>query len=252
VVDVLAQLSPQRDLPAAMELKRNIHDFLSYLDIHWDTSRLRDTDDGLEIMRRWAKISPEVLTIASKEMGVGIDTLRVLARGRNFVTWLRGFRVDAEFSTGVEMAMGRSEMECPPELWTEKNGSGRPDEEKLSMLTSVRNFLYRWIYADRLSNFSLFGNFNNVMRGIALLGPAPDSFASSLEECIRLLMPLTELLSDDDDNTAPSKLLQLLDHTSKARWVVSIASPRSSSSSSSEGQSTTLTLTLTLNPSPKP
>jgi len=83
-------------------------------------------------------------------------------------------------------------------------------------MISVRNFLHRWIYNENLQDYSLFGNFINVMRGIALLGPAPDSFGEKLEECARLLLPLTELLSDDNDDAAPNKLLQLLDHKSMA------------------------------------
>jgi MoxR-like ATPase len=220
-VDVLARLSPPRDLPVAMKLKASIHEFLSYLDHFWDTLTFSDADGG-EVMLRLSKISPEVMSIADPETGIGISNLRVLEASRKFVTWLRGLRVDADFSTSVEMAMGRTEMECPPELWIEQDDSvGRPDEEKLSMLTSVRNFLHRWIYNSHLADYSLFGNFMNVMRGVALLGPAPESFGGKLAECSRLHVPLQELLSDDTDNAAPNKLLQLLDRKSKARWVIS-------------------------------
>lgn len=46
--------------------------------------------------------------------------------------------------------MGRSELETPPELWMESagDGVGRPDEEKLSMLSTIRTTFHSLLYRD--------------------------------------------------------------------------------------------------------
>ena len=98
-------------------------------------------------------------------------------------SWLQGLDSDRDFTAAVEMAMGRSELETPPELWVsgatnqsgdeltgEPKGSergapaagnlkksaavgasvevGRPDEEKLSMLASLRTSFYGLLFRD--------------------------------------------------------------------------------------------------------
>jgi len=55
-------------------------------------------------------------------------------------------------------------------------------------------------------------------------GANPDGLAAALTTCIGLRVPLTELLDDDSDGTAPNRLMQLLQPAWKAEWVVT-ASP---------------------------
>ena len=47
--------------------------------------------------------------------------------------------------------MGRSELETPPELWVVGDTEvtvGRPDEEKLSMITNIRMAFHAMLYRD--------------------------------------------------------------------------------------------------------
>ena len=43
--------------------------------------------------------------------------IRALIEAESLIDWLRGTPGDTDFSSSVEIGMGRSEMECPDELW---------------------------------------------------------------------------------------------------------------------------------------
>ncbi len=69
--------------------------------------------------------------------------------------WLKGMASDADFQAAQEMALGRSELEVPPELWVVggdgiggEGSGGRADEEKLSMLAAVRTRFHKLLYRD--------------------------------------------------------------------------------------------------------
>ena len=131
--------------------------------------------------------------------------------------WLREMPSDRNFAAGIEMSMGRSELESPVELWISADNGvpGRPDEQKLSMLNSVRSHLHEFIYRpkDRLDSLS---------SAVDLLSRAQpeQSICVALEECSRLLVPLSQLLSDQTDITAPSRLFQLMLPEAHSEWVI--------------------------------
>lgn len=73
----------------------------------------------------------------------------------DLLSWLQTMTSDADFQAAVEMAMGRSELETPPELWVAGDTEvtvGRPDEEKLSMITNIRMAFHAILYRDGASS----------------------------------------------------------------------------------------------------
>ena len=222
--------------------------------------------------------------------------------------WLRTIPSDGDFQAAVEMAMGRSELETPPELWVAEgegadepgddeqhdkhdamtaadepapdgtalealssgaavvsdtkggaplskrgggggglvlNGMGRPDEEKLSMLGAIRTRFHKLLYRDD-SDAKPPLVFDSLAEALDLLAgpshPSPSSSSSSssssqgssfaggaeesarlagaLRSCVRLRVPLQELLGDDSDNTAPNRLQALLQPSWSSKWVI--------------------------------
>ena len=83
--------------------------------------------------------------------------------------------------------MGKSEMECPGELWVETPGQpGRPDERKLSMLSTLRTFLHGFLYRPQ----ELFASLGSLIDVLHPLHAGP-SRAKSASRSLRraLLMP---------------------------------------------------------------
>ena len=72
---------------------------------------------------------------------VDSSILDAISSGFELLNWLRTIPNDTDFTASLEMALGRSEMQCPPELWIdgEDGRPGHPNEEMLSMLSSVRS-----------------------------------------------------------------------------------------------------------------
>ena len=132
--------------------------------------------------------------------------------------WLRTQNDDQDFQRGLEMAMGRGEMECPSELWVEgeEGQSGRVNERVLSMLQSVRTYLHPFIYRESLIYADLEAFTNDLM---AKLGPYEDEMILKIDTSNEYRLPLIELLSSNADSAAPDRLLRMLQPASKARWV---------------------------------
>ena len=134
--------------------------------------------------------------------------------------WLRTLSNDQDFLRGIEMAMGRSEMECPPELWLseegDKPGSGRVNEQILSMLQSVRSYLHSFIYRESLV-FPTADSFIDDF--LAHLLKFEKTILSQLDTCNLLIEPLKVLLGGDSEKAAPDRLLLMLQPASQAKWV---------------------------------
>ena len=132
--------------------------------------------------------------------------------------WLRTQADDQDFQRGLEMAMGRGEMECPAELWVEgeEGQTGRVNERVLSMLQSVRTYLHPFIYRESLIYPDLDAFTNDLM---ARLGPYEDEMILKIDTSNDFRLPLIELLSSNADSAAPDRLLRMLQPASKARWV---------------------------------
>jgi len=141
-----------------------------------------------------------------------------IEQSMELLNWLRESPDDNNFTSSLEEAMGRSEMECPVELWEEQEGKpGRVDEQKLSMLNTVRGYLHDLVFRpdDRLDNLA---QLLNILRE---LRPTDDNVIESLRIANEYRLPLMELLDDHSDNSAPDRLLQLLAPNRRAEWVCS-------------------------------
>ena len=120
-----------------------------------DTQRFTGTSEAI----------PPVLVA----LDLGLAT--ALSASLDLIGWLKTLPDDTDFMSALEMAMGRSEMECPAELWDDGSGAsghgsgaglGRVSEQKLSWLRNVRSYLHPVIY----HNHDLFMSARSVARKI--------------------------------------------------------------------------------------
>jgi hypothetical protein len=144
--------------------------------------------------------------------------MKLASESVDLFRWLRDIRNDADFTSSVEMAMGKGEMDCPVELWQEEPGKpGRPDEEKLSMVTSVRSYLHGIIYRPD-EKFVSYEQIIGVLNGLRESDPAP--LITSISVCNEYSAPLMEILISEGDNS-PEKLSQLFIAGRNAVWICS-------------------------------
>ena len=135
----------------------------------------------------------------------------------DLIDWLRAeFVDDKDFTSAIEIAVGRSEMECPVELW-ESGTPGRVAEEKLSQLASVRTFLYPLAF--RLEDS--FESIDGLLQCIAAveLERTDEKIKQMIVDTNTLLIPLTELLSDQTDSSATNRLVQMMIPERGATWL---------------------------------
>eukprot|EP01060_Flectonema_neradi_P020833 TRINITY_DN2832_c5_g1_i4.p1 TRINITY_DN2832_c5_g1~~TRINITY_DN2832_c5_g1_i4.p1 ORF type:complete len:4086 (+),score=767.97 TRINITY_DN2832_c5_g1_i4:3344-15601(+) len=138
----------------------------------------------------------------------------------DFLEWLCEFSDDSNFTSSVEMSMGKPEMECPPELWvSEATGTGHPDESKLSQLTGIRSALHKLLY----SGSSLVRD--SLQEVLDCLGNMPrdkaEATAESIDELSPLKLPFAELLSSDGEASSLNRLLNLQLESWGAYWELS-------------------------------
>ena len=149
----------------------------------------------------------------------------------SLLEWLRELPDDINFKSSIEEAMGKSEMECPPDLWQDaSNGKpGRVDEQKLSMLSTVRGYLHDLIFrkSDR------FDHVNHLFNILKDLRETDENVLNGLQIANEYRVSLRELLDSTSASGAPDRLLQLLAPERKAKWICKTNHHESSSSSSS-------------------
>ena len=180
-----------------------------------------DVDSNLQ---DWSERSMESLTknihaarvVDIRLSTVPADHLQLVQEFEPLLRWLRvTFFTDSDFKASIEMALGKSETECPFELWVD----GRVDEQTLSQLAATRRRLYAYISRDeelsssveKVLDFAEKLDIEDVehMRGI-------------LTHLSSLLQPLSELVDPIGDATT-GQLLKLLSPACQARWVVQCA-----------------------------
>lgn len=175
--------------------------------------------------------------------------LRAIDECGELLVWLRSQPSDKDFQSSLEIAMvrtplapshlvvscvsgaelvwglsgclqGKSEMECPIELWDEQPGrAGRVDEQKLSMLRNVRSYLHEFLYRP-VDLFLSFAAFLDTMAGYRY-GPDASQITENLRVCFTLRHPLEELLGSTAETAAPNRLIQLQQPKRAAVWLVS-------------------------------
>jgi hypothetical protein len=176
--------------------------------LNWDSIQMLD-------LTKYTKYSSQFHPCLLKLDPVLIE---LVSNSLDIFRWLREMRNDADFTSGIEMAMSKSEMECPPELWKEEAGKlGRPDEEKLSMISSVRSYLYGIIYR----TVEKFDSYEEVITVLSNLRESDSrQLITSLNTCNEFSFPLKELLNSGSDDT-PEQLTQLFIANRCATWICS-------------------------------
>ena len=177
----------------------------------FDTLTIKDME---RLEKLFDDLDDRLITMSSK-------LLQSVKTQTDFLNWLCEHSDDSNFTSAVEMSMGKPEMECPPELWvSEASGTGHPDETKLSQLTSVRTVLHKLLY----SGTSLVKD--SLHDIIECLGDMPSDKAEATAQSINKLSPLqlafTEILSADE-TTSLNRLLNLQQPSWNANWLLSTA-----------------------------
>ena len=135
----------------------------------------------------------------------------------DLLDWLRSLPDDQDFTRGIELAMGRSEMECPPELWVEEKGqAGRVNEQILSMLQSVRRYLHPFIYREEIRYETAERMVEDFLANLTVF---EETILKALHTSNEHRLALMELLGSDAGSSAPDRLLRMLQPSSKAFWV---------------------------------
>jgi hypothetical protein len=125
------------------------------------------------------------------------------------LSWLRTFSSDHDFRAAVEMALGKSQTECPFELWV----NDRVDEKTLSLLSDVRRLLHPYIHRPIHRAATL----KEALAPLARIGNMPPSLSERLEKLSSLAQPLADLIDPVGDPSV-SQLMQLLLPARQARW----------------------------------
>lgn len=185
---------------------------------------------------------------------VNVSLLESIEFGIDILDWLRMHPDDQDFKNGIEMALGVSEMDCPPELWisssTDQSAAeaaaqhqtyGHIDEKVFSQLQFIRNYFHGVIFG------SGSGSIHNNQEDCPLyrrqykdFDEFSDAFASKLsvfEPCIieyirkisSILKPIVSLLEKsivDDNNIMSASIERLIQFSNvsecSTKWVIHI------------------------------
>ena len=124
---------------------------------------------------------------------VNLDTafLHCLVESGELLDWLRARPDDSDFTYSIEIAMGKNEIECPAELWTD----GRVNEQVLSRLNNVRSYLHQIIFRKHEYVANL-GELVEVFNNSAFYTSQPlQHCVESMKNCNLFRIPIVELLS---------------------------------------------------------
>jgi hypothetical protein len=151
-----------------------------------------------------AKVSPRLF-------GLPARLVQQLGQAEAFFAWLQTMSSDVDFSTSLDMAINRTEMDCPPELWD--SVACRPSERKLAQLNHVRSQLYDFVYRTGAL-------FSGILALVATLPAAPAErivISAHLGSCLELQQPFMDIMADQCTNQTDT-LLRLLQPQSASRW----------------------------------
>ncbi|CAE8647524.1 unnamed protein product [Polarella glacialis] len=139
--------------------------------------------------------------------------------------WLRTMRDDADYLVRVEVALNRSELEVPYELWSTRYG--RVDESKISAVTAVRTTLHEIIY--RPVDEERFKSLSPLLEKLSAVESCQkvSGLVEALTSAAGLQGPLEELLGGRD--AALARLLRMLKPASQAMWIISTSIKRANS-----------------------
>jgi hypothetical protein len=134
---------------------------------------------------------PEFLPFLDPALSAG------LSQALPLFVWLRNsFATDADFSSNLELALGKSETDCPPELWRVDGqyGVGSVDGQALSKLVNLRTVFHAIIYdSAAFPQLSLLG-WAPLSAFFSKACPLAAQLAENLRACVDLQSPLMRLL----------------------------------------------------------
>ena len=197
-----------RDHGSVEKLQSYVKDFQVLIKKNkWDKQKLSS----------YNKFATTCENIPSSLFSLNSALFQKILEADDLFNWLRTQSDDQDFQNGIEVAMCRSEMECPSKLWINEDGSsGRVNEQILSMLQSVRSYLHSFIYRKEL----IFDDMRDFIASfLSQLQPFEDKILVSINTCIQYCGPLIELLTASPDGVAPERLLKLLQPSSNGFWV---------------------------------
>eukprot|EP00755_Sulcionema_specki_P009898 Sspe_Gene.44944::Locus_22125_Transcript_2_2_Confidence_0.500_Length_15952::g.44944::m.44944 len=157
-------------------------------------------------------------------IAISYDLLVTLRDNIVFLQWLSEQVSELDFSSAIEMALGRPEMECPPDLWVDDgSGPGHVDETKLSQLASIRKVLHNFLFSSENLQFK---SLAEVATCFGSLPPeAYSTTASTIREVAPFYTSLRELLAEDGDASAINRLHNLHIPEWNGRWVIDGTDP---------------------------
>ena len=179
-------------------------------------SQLDEVDWGTLPLTEYATFAGAAEKIPAEMTRLNTDFVRTITTSMDLLDWLKGMANESDWKSGMEIALTKTELDCPPELWLEgEGGPGRPDEKKLSMLNAVRSHCHAFIYrVDKR-----FDAVEPLACLLDSLSPVRAENISNMVACSGLLVALTELLDDQTDNAATSQLMQFFQPDRHTRWV---------------------------------
>lgn len=148
-------------------------------------------------------------------LNVSPALLNAIQNSPHLIAFLRIVVNDNAFTSGIEVAMGLQEMQCPTELWD--SAHCRVDEKYFSMMRNIRSYLYAFLYdypiqLHSVASFvNLFGHMNVSMD--------PSNIASNIQECNNLREALIQVIQCDVDAASSSRLMKLYDPQCSSNWV---------------------------------
>ena len=215
------------------------------LEERWDAATLETLGDFDKLANT---IDPRLLLFE--------DELFSVTQGSNaLVQWYRLTPDEQNFTTSVEMAMGRSQMECPDALWN--HAQRCVDEGKLSMLSSARAYLHEHLFGSGEGDVRL-ESITAALDEDAPSKPPPherytyatllDVFSrldwrkakevvTALRACGPLVGSFIGLMGNDADAAAPHRLAAMQGRQMRARFWCSSEPPMMPASRQGSGGS---------------
>ena len=130
-----AWIEPKADEPLSLStVQRTAAELTSVLAAHWDGATLATLQQFAQLAER----------VDARLLSFEVELFEAVQACGELVRWYRVTPDEQNFTTSVEMAMGRSQMECPDALWNHTQRC--VDEGKLSMLSSARAFLHEHLF----------------------------------------------------------------------------------------------------------
>ena len=190
------------------ELVGKLKYLTSEVSVQWSSLCLKDL----------ARFSAGFTVFEKNLVRVDPSMLDVVEKSCDLLNWLRLCSNDADFTSSVEIALSKAEMECPIELWEPGKDAkaGRPDEKKLSMLSNVRAFFHKYIFRV----MEVFDSVHEAVEVFSNIENITEELTSQVVLCNKLRLAFMELLDGSSESSATERLVQLMLPNRQASWHI--------------------------------